>query len=318
MKAPEQTTPATIMVKEASPRVDVITLTWNQRQDTLECLASLNQLTYPNYRIIVVDNGSIDGTAEAVRAQYPTVTLLVNERNLGFQGGFNVGIRLALDSGADYVFVMNNDTSVQADILDELVKYAAPGEVGMASPKIYYFSEPNRIWTVGGDRHPITFEMTHKGDGQLDHGQWDRVIERDYLIGCAMLMKRELLERIGLFDTGYHPIYYEDVDICIRAQQVGYRLLLVPSAKMWHKVSRSGGGFDSPRQRYLMARHSVRFFRKYVHGWRWLILGPYRLGSALKTTLRLLWLCRFNAIAPYWRGLRDVFRASVVSSEDLA
>jgi GT2 family glycosyltransferase len=302
----------------ALPRVDVITLTWNQKQDTLDCLASLSQLTYPNYRIVVVDNGSVDDTVEAVRAQYPAVTLIVNERNLGFQGGFNTGIRQALESGADYVFVMNNDTTVQADILDELIKYTSPAEIGMASPKIYYFAEPDRIWTVGGRRHPITFQMTHTGDGQLDRGQWDQVIERDYLIGCAMLMKHDVLERIGLFDTGYHPIYYEDVDICVRAQQAGYRLLLVPSAKMWHKVSRSGGGYDSPRQRYLMARHSVRFFRKYVHGWRLLILVPYRLGSALKITLRLLWRRRFSAIAAYWRGLRDGFRASVVSHEDLA
>lgn len=312
MAAPDPITPA------PPPRIDVITLTWNQQQDTLDCLASLSRLTYPNHRIIVVDNGSTDGTVEAVRAQYPAVTLIVNDRNLGFQGGFNAGIRRALASGADYVFVMNNDTTVQADILDELIKYAAPADVGLVSPKIYYFAEPDRIWTVGGRRHPITFEMTHKGDGQLDRGQWDQVIERDYLIGCALLMKRSLLETVGLFDTGYHPIYYEDADMCVRAQQAGYRLLLVPSARMWHKVSRSSGGFDSPRQRYLMARHSVRFFRKYVHGWRLLILAPYRLGSAIKTTLRLVWLRRFAAIAPHWRGLRDGLRATVVSREDLA
>ena len=305
------------MVVTQTPRVDVVTLTWNQRQDTLECLESLSQVTYPNYRVIVVDNGSTDGTVEAVRERYPEVELIVNPRNLGFQGGFNAGLRRALESGADLVFVMNNDTTVQPDILNELIKYANPPDVGMLSPKIYYYAEPTRIWTVGGDRHPITFEMIHKGENQIDQGQWNEVIERDYLIGCAMLLKRALLEDIGLFDTGYHPIYYEDSDLCMRARNAGYRLLMVPTAKMWHKVSRSGGGFDSPRQRYLMARHSVRFFRKYVHGWRRLVVMPYRLGSAIKTTLRLAWRRRFASIAAYWRGLRDGFKSSLVSREDL-
>jgi GT2 family glycosyltransferase len=305
MTVPDPRTSASPVAAATVPRVDVITLTWNQKHDTLECLASLSQLTYPNYRIIVVDNGSVDGTADAVRAQFLTVTLIVNERNLGFQGGFNVGMRHALESGADYIFVMNNDTIVQADILDELMAYAGAPGAGMLGPKIYYFDDPERIWSVGGDCHPVTFEMTHKGDNQVDRGQWSEVIERDFLVGCAMLMPRALPERIGLFDTGYHPIYYEDVDLCMRARRAGFRLLLVPGAKMWHRVSASGGGAGSPRERYLMARHSVRYFRKYVHGWKWAVVVPYRLGSAIKTTLRLTRQRRFASVTAYWRGLRD-------------
>ena len=304
-------------MEQAYPRVEVITLTWNQRQDTLACLESLSQLTYPNHRILLVDNGSTDGTLEAVRVRFPNVELLANEQNLGFQGGFNAGLRRSLASGADFVFVINNDTSVQPDILDQLIKHAGSPDVGMLSPKIYYAFEPDRIWSVGGDCHPITFEMTHKGDNQLDHGQWSRVIERDFLVGCAMLIKRSLLETIGLFDTGYHPIYYEDVDLCVRARRAGYRLLLVPDAKMWHKVSASGGGSGSPRERYLMARHSVRYFRKYVRGWRWLVVMPYRLGSALRTTLRLAKNRRYESIRAYWRGLRDGLRAPLTTTSDV-
>ena len=233
------------------PLVYIILLTWNQRQDTLACLASLEQLTYPKFQVLVVDNGSQDGTSEVIRRQFPAVDLLVNEHNLGFQGGFNLGMRYALAHGADFLLVMNNDTTVQPDMLDELMAYAATPEVGMLAPKIYYFDEPERIWSVGGDCHPITFEMTHKGDHQIDHGQWSEVIERDFLVGCAMLMPRALPEKIGLFDTGYHPIYYEDVDLCVRARQAGFRLLLVPSARMWHRVSASGGGSGFPRERYI-------------------------------------------------------------------
>ena len=295
-------------MQQESPRVNVILLTWNQRQDTLDCLASLSQLTYPNCHIILVDNGSTDGTAETVRTCFPNVDLLLNEKNLGFQGGFNAGLRRSLVSEADFSFVMNNDTSVQPDILDELIKFARSPEVGILSPKIYYAAEPDRIWSVGGDCHPITFELTHRGDNQLDRGQWSEVIERDFLFGCAMLLKHSMLEKIGLFDTGFHPIYYEDVDLCMRARQAGFRLLLVPSAKMWHKVSASGGGSGSARERYFMARHSVRYFRKYVHGWRWLIVFPYRLGSALKITGRLARQRRYDSIRSYWRGLCDGLR----------
>jgi GT2 family glycosyltransferase len=291
-------------------------LAYNHQADTLECLASLSYLTYPDHRLIVVDNGSTDGTAEAIRRQYPQVEVIGTERNRGFQGGSNFGLRQAFGSGTDFVFLLSNDTVVKPDILDELMKYAAPADVGLLAPKIYYFSEPERIWSVGGDRHPLTLEMTHKGDNQLDRGQWDRVLARDFLVGCALLIKRSLADTIGLFDTGFYPAYYEDVDLCMRARRAGFHLLLVPSAKLWHKVARSHGGQGSPQERYLMARHSVRYFRKYVRGWRWLIVGPYRFGSALKTTVRLAGARRFDSIRAYWRGLRDGLRLPIATQDD--
>ncbi len=295
---------------QEQPMIYVVTLTWNQREDTVDCLKSLNRITYPNYRLLLVDNASVDGTVKAVTDYFPEVEIIVNPRNLGFPGGFNVGLRHAFDQGAEYVFMINNDTFVEPSILDKLMAYADQPGVGMVAPKIYYADEPNRIWNVGGMRHPWTWEMTDVGNRQLDRGQWEGVIERDYLVGCALLIKRSMLEDIGLFDTGYHPIYYEDVDLCVRARRADYRLLLVPSARMWHKVSASGGGADSPRERYLMARNSVRFFRKYIRGWKWLIVVPYRLGSAVKTTIRLLWQGRRDSASAYWRGLRDGLRMS--------
>jgi GT2 family glycosyltransferase len=298
--------------------VDVMVLAYNNRADTLECLASLSRLTYPDYRLMVVDNGSTDDTAKAIRMQYPQVELIVIEHNRGFQGGSNFGLRQAFGSGTEYVFMLSNDTVVQPDILDELMRYAAPADVGLLAPKIYYFSEPERIWSVGGDCHPLTFEMTHKGDNQLDRGQWDRVLARDFLVGCALLIKRSLSDTIGLFDTGFHPAYYEDVDLCMRTRRAGFRMLLVPSAKLWHKVARSHGGQGSPRERYLMARNSVRYFRKYVRGWHWAIVGPYRLGSALKTTLRLAGARRFDSVQAYWRGLRDGLRLPIATQDDPA
>jgi GT2 family glycosyltransferase len=292
-----------MMNADRSPLVYVITLTWNQKEDTLGCLESLSQITYPGCRFLLVDNGSVDDTLDAVARLFPDVEVIANSRNLGFQGGFNVGLRRALDRGAEFVFIINNDTYVAPDLLSILLSYTDDDDVGMLAPKIYYADEPTRIWSVGGDRHPWTFEMVNKGDNEIDKGQWDEVLERDYLVGCALLMKRSLLQTVGLLDEGYHPIYYEDVDLCVRARAAGFRLLLVPAARMWHAVSASSGGADSPRERYLMARNSVRFFRKHIRGWRWLAVVPYRGGSAVKTIARLVSRRRYRAALSYLQGL---------------
>jgi len=298
----------------SQPPVHVVVLTWNQREVTLECLRSLAQMTYPDFRIAVVDNGSTDGTAEAIKDQFPDVEIIVNERNLGYPGGCNVGLRYALSQGTEYVFVINNDISVDPAILDELMRETAP-DVGILTPKIYFASEPKRIWSVGGHRNPLTLEMNRRGDNELDQGQWDEVLEQDYLIGCAHLFSRSLLERIGLLDAGYF-LYYDDLDICIRAQQAGYRLLMVPRARMWHKVADSSGGVGMPRERYYMARSNVRFLRKHARGWQWLFVIPYRTASAIKTLLRLAWHQRWDSAWAYLHGLRDGLRISTVLREE--
>jgi GT2 family glycosyltransferase len=285
------------------PLVYVVTLTWNQKEDTLACLKSLSEMTYPNYRILLVDNGSIDGTTEAVREKFPDIEVIVNPQNLGFQGGFNVGLLHALERESEFILMINNDTYVSTDMLDVLVDHVHYKDMGILAPKIYYADEPNRIWSTGGNCHPWTLEMTNKGDRELDQGQWDEVLERDYLVGCALLLRSSLLRTVGLFDESYHPIYYEDVDLCMRARAAGFRLYLVPKATMWHKVSASAGGTNSPRERYLMARNSIRFFSKYTHGWRWLAVIPYRTVSAMKTVVTLMWQGRFNPAFSYLKGL---------------
>jgi GT2 family glycosyltransferase len=293
-------------VTDPAPLVYVVTLTWNQQAHTLHCLESLCRMTYPNFRLLLVDNGSTDGTVEAVRERFPQVELIINPKNLGFSGGFNAGLAHALAQGAPWVFMINNDTYVAPDLLDELMAYSEVTGVGMLGPKIYSAELPDHIWSVGGERSFWTYEMVATGDGQVDRGQWEQPRERDYLVGCALLIKRSLLENVGLFDAvTFDPIYYEDTDFSLRARQVGYRLLLVPSARMWHKGVGAGGGFDSPRQRYLMGRNSVRFFRKHVRGLRWLVVIPYRFGSAVKTTWRLWRTGHRQSIDAHWRGLLD-------------
>lgn len=285
------------------PLVYALVLNWNRCEDTLDCLASLARLDYPNLRLLFVDNGSSDGTPEAVAQHFPDAEIIVNERNLGFAAGCNVGLRYALDQGADYVFLLNNDALVEPSTLCHLMALTEP-DVGLVAPKIYYAAEPTRIWSVGGMRHPLTIEKTGDARGQIDVGQWDRVLDRDYFVGCALLLSRRLLTEIGPFDERFF-MYYEDSDLSLRARQAGFKLLLSPQARAWHKVAVSSGGSDSPNERYWMARSSVLFFQKHVRGFHWLIVAPYRTGSAVKTVLRLIWHGRYKSMWAYLRGLRD-------------
>jgi GT2 family glycosyltransferase len=291
------------------PLVYVVTVTWNGKADTLQCLESLRRMTYPNFRLLVVDNGSQDDTVDVLRSKFPQVELLANATNLGFSGGFNLGLRHAMAQGAGWLLIINNDTLVAPDLLVELMGHATDPAIGMLAPKIYSMSEPNRIWSVGGRRSRWTTEMVDGGHGQVDAGQWEVPLPRDYFTGCALLLSRALLEDVGLFDAErFSPAYYEDSDLCVRARQAGWRLLLVPSAHVWHKGAASSGGNDSPQERYLMARNSVRFFRKHIRGWRWAIVFPYRLASAMKTTLRLTRDAGWRSIGAHWRGLLDGLR----------
>jgi GT2 family glycosyltransferase len=281
-----------------------VVLTWNGREDTLRCLASLQDIEPKGVHLLVVDNGSTDGTAEAIAERYPHVEVLVNERDLGFAAGCNVGMRYAINEGADYVFLLSNDTVAAPDTLRHLLDAALTTGAGMLAPKIYYMADPTRIWSVGAHRNPITLEISGDGRGQHDTGQWNSVLERDFLTGCVLLLSRRFLAEVGLFDERFF-LYYDDSDLSLRARQAGEKLLLVPQAHIWHKVALSSGGSDSPTERYWMARSNVLFLHKHVRGPRWLVVVPYRAGSALKTLGRLLLRRRYRSAGAYLRGLRD-------------
>jgi GT2 family glycosyltransferase len=287
----------------ASPLVVAVVVNWNRGEDTLECLRSLEQQSYPRMGIIVVDNGSEDGSPESIQRNFPGVELIRLSHNTGFAGGFNQGIERALSQGGDYVLILNNDTVSDRLMVEKLMGDIRPG-TGVAFPKIYYYDDPRRIWSVGARRQFLTLEMTDKATGQLDRGQWDKVQERDYGTGCALLVPREVFAKIGLFDERYFA-YYEDLDFSFRVKEAGFRMILVPEARLWHKVAQTSGGLDNPLERYLMAKGSVLFFGRHGGGWRRLFIVPYRLGSAVKTTFRLLLRRKYKSVSAYWKGLSE-------------
>lgn len=296
------------MSASPSPLLCVVLATWNRRKDTLECLDSLARSDYDPLQVVLVDNGSSDGTAQEVTQRHTGVRILHNESNRGFAAAMNQGIREGLARGAEYLLLLNNDTLVAADMIRQMMAYATQPQVGIVVPKILYHDRPDRIWSVGARLHAWTLEKSGEARGQRDSGRWGKVLERDQVTACALLLSRELVERIGLLDERFF-VYYDDADLSLRARRAGYRILLVPQARVWHKAAATSGGVDTPQERYWMARSSVLFFRKHAHGWQWLLIAPYRLGSALKTTLRLVLHGRWPSLLAYWGGLRDGWRA---------
>jgi GT2 family glycosyltransferase len=286
--------------------VAAIVLSYNGREVTLEALASLARMDYPAYQLVVVDNGSEDGTREAVAAAYPQVVVLRTEVNRGPAGGANLGLCWALDRGYDYLLVLNNDIEVEPALLAELVAVAesAP-DIGIVGPKGYYFWDRERIWSAGGRLRFAEAITRERGEGELDHGQYDRTEEVDYINGCVMLVKRECFEAAGLWDPVFR-LAVEDADFCWRVKARGYRCFYAPRARFWHMVSRSTGGYK-PAKTFQTARSTAIFVRRYAGPWQWARALFWIAVSLPAAYLRELPRGNQQAVSAKLRGFREGF-----------
>ncbi len=266
-------------MKAESPLVYCLVLNLNGRELLRETLDSVQRMTYPNFKVVVIDNGSNDGSREMIRSGYTWTTLIENGTNLGFGEGNNVGMKYALEQSAQWIFLLNNDIMVDPNLLTALMYDAmAEPNVGVLGPKIYYHAEPNTLWYAGGRINYFTGVISHRGLRQIDRGQFDAAGDTEYVTGCAFLVRREVLETVGLFDPVYHPAYSEDADLSVRAQRAGYWLRYVPRAKLWHKVSASSGGGTTPMKTRLKVEHNLIFFRRYARWYHWLTI-PWCVGG---------------------------------------
>lgn len=222
-----------------SAKIYIIVLNWNGKTDTLECLKSLRAITYDNYQVLMVDNGSEDDSVTTVRQAFPEVEILETGKNLGFAGGNNKGIKYALEKGCDYAYLLNNDTTVEPNCLKTLVDtMEADLKIGLVSSKIFYHSEPDILWFAGGKNNWMKNSGGHLGLNQKDAPEFNHQKEVEFLTGCSLLISRALLEKIGVLAEDYF-LYYEDVDYSMRAQNTGYKTVYVPTSIIYHKVSRS-------------------------------------------------------------------------------
>ncbi len=249
------------------PLVAVIVLTWNQRDLTLDCLASLAEMDYPKDRlqVIVVDNGSRDGTPAAIRERFPAVAVLENGDNLGFAEGNNVGIRHALQGPGEYIMLLNNDTVVDRFMLRELlaVMQARP-DAGIVGPKMLYFEPPDLIWCAGNRINWRTGDTIRLRAEQPDKEADGEPQQVDFITACGILLRRQVIEQVGLLDPRFF-IYYEETDWCMRGQAWGWRILYVPRARLWHKVS-AAMGVTSPATDYYMNRNVLLFLARNRRG----------------------------------------------------
>ncbi|MDD3935660.1 glycosyltransferase family 2 protein [Rhodoferax sp.] len=236
-------------------RVEVVVLNWNGWRDTLVCLASLQRLSYPNFGLIVVDNGSTDGSQDQIEARFPAIKVLQTGANLGFGGGCNAGIRRALEQGADYVWLINSDTTVDADALTELVHVAdEQAQAGAVGSVLYELDRPEHVQLWGGGKVQLWSGLSRH---QL------MPASLDFISGASMLLRREAIEQVGLFDDQTFFMYWEDSDLGFRLRQAGWLLAVAERSHVWHKLSASLGK-GSPLLDLYFTQSGVRFLRRYA------------------------------------------------------
>lgn len=267
-------------------KVFIVILNWNGLGDTRECISSVRKNNYANSEILVIDNGSADNSVSSLKNEFPNIRIIENGRNLGFSGGNNIGINYCLKQGADYVLLLNNDTTVENAFLSELVKAGELDEKnGLLESKICYYDEPKRIWFAGGKINWLKTRGTHIGLNELDNGQYDNAREVDYLTGCCLLIKRSVFEKIGKLSEDYF-LYYEDTDFCLRARKAGFKCIYVPKSKIYHKVSRSTKP-GSPNYIYYHTRNGLMLAKRNGNAIIKIFLYPYCMFLFLKQMLKI-------------------------------
>lgn len=299
------------------PTVSIIVLNWNGLEDTIACLESLSKITYPDYSIVVVDNGSRGNDACVLQERYGAHAYLIrNDRNYGYAGGNNVAIRYALENRApDFVLILNNDTVVAPDFLSRMIEAAERDPaIGVVGSKVYYHSFPKLIQGAGGRVNMWTGQASHIGIKQVDSGQYDTQREVDYVFGCCLLIGRQVIERIGLLDESFFS-YWDETDYCFRAREAGYRVVYVPEAKVWHKAplklkawhKTPEGGKVRGLYYYYMARNNFKFMKKHAGNAQYLGFLLYFFGYHFwfMTAVCLLYHRDAGRLFGFYRGVKD-------------
>ena len=283
----------------------VVIPTYNRADDLMACLDSLDVTGIDRERIIIVDNQSQDETSQKVLTYHPEAILITLNENLGASGASNIGFTYALEHGAEYVLRLDSDTIVDPNFCKPLLSKAEENpQIGVLSPKIYYYDHPDEIWFAGANRHPWHFGTINGHRHEKDMPENSQVREVDYIWAAAMLIKREVLLKTGGFDTDFF-VYYEEVDFCLRVKQLGYSLIFVPDSRVWHKV---GSSVNNAWTAFHWNRSKMLLYRKHAKN---MIHNIYLIGYAYlyALTSRLFFKNSGNrgpiqdALRGLWNGL---------------
>jgi hypothetical protein len=267
------------------PKVAIVIVTFNRAKVLESCILSLLKIRYKNYKVIVVDNASTDGTTAIIKSLFPSVRVIRNEENLGYTGGNNKGIEYALEQDCEYILILNDDVSVDPDFVKNLVNVArVDPKIGLACPKLLCFEAPNKFYKEYG-KYNFYLGISYQPLFRINSPQ-----EIDLIPGASVLMKREVIQKIGLMDENFF-LYFDEGDLCYRAKKAGYKIIYVPTAKVYHKVSQSFSGWINPVVLYYSTRNELLLARKHLNF----------------SLFMLLWIPRFVLrIVHYLIATRDV------------
>jgi GT2 family glycosyltransferase len=298
-------------------RTFAVVVNWNGGEANLACLRSILASGIDAADVVFVDNGSTDGSRERVARELPAITRIENAHNLGFGEAANQGAKLALQHAADALFFVNNDVVLPPETLRRLVDaLSADEKLGIVGPRVLMMREPDVVWCAGG---MLTWRQnlsTLVGHGEKDGPRFREKHAVDYVPGCALLARRAVLEKVGLFDASYFA-YMEDVDLCLRARRAGFGVELVGDVAALHASSSATGGGYNPRRKYMMGVNSIWFLRAHARPMQWLRFVVFDV-----LTLPFLWIAglfqgRGKSVVAKGVGIFDGLRRKRVTAESI-
>ncbi|HLT08658.1 MAG TPA: glycosyltransferase family 2 protein [Cyclobacteriaceae bacterium] len=303
----------TLSIKESS--VAIILLNWNGFSYTKACIDSLKEIDYPDWQVILVDNGSTDGSLEKLKASFPNLVYLEAAKNLGFTGGNNLGISYALESGYPYILLLNNDTLVERGFLGPMVSYLVDTpSCAAAQPLIYYVHDKRKVWNAGGH-----YQKWLVNSQTLYHiSQHSQPYPTDWITGCAILVKAGVIRAVGLLDDNYFA-YHEDVDWSLRIRKAEWHLAVVPQSKIYHVAGaastakeRGKEGLLDPKVHYLNIRNQIFQLRKYGTFPYALTAWPYHVVKLLMYLGYFVMKGRWGKMKAILRGARDGMAKEII------
>ena len=252
--------------------VNIFVLNWNGKKIILDCLHSLDKVTYSNVNIVLIDNGSTDGSVNLIKKEFPNIEIIQLKENLGYAGGNNYGFK-NVKIQSEYSIFINNDTLVSTNFINPLIEpLKNDTSIIQTAPKIFYADDPNLLWFAGGYINLFFGWIRHRGIRKIDKGQYNNSTLIDYATGCCICMRTKDFKLFKMFDESF-SMYGEDVDLSIRVRKAGGKIMYIPESNIWHKVSASIGGQFSLIKWKKKSMGKIRLIKKNIN----LIIFPLAL-----------------------------------------
>lgn len=292
------------MVTDVNEKITIVLVNYNGRNFLKNCIESIRAQTYNNISLLIVDNNSSDDSVNYLKSTYPEIPVIVCSKNHGFAKGNNIGIRRALEAGADYILLLNVDTVIDEHLVEYLMKEADSQTVTV--PKIYSDKRMMKIWYSGGEIDYINGRAFHYEKWECSEGN-----EVSFACGCCILIHKNILERVGMFDEHYY-LYFEDTDFSARLAKENIKIKYVKEARMWHKVGGSGGDKGALIKTYYITRNRLYFINKFQDE-----IQVKALQIAWETFWKYVITEKNKEKRKYvWWGIRDFYRKKMYKLRD--